>query len=86
MNCQEILDKICDYIDKELDPSICDDIEKHIKDCEPCVAFINTVKKTVELFKRTGEEPPEIPKPVSSNLRSYLNENISGDEEPTTQG
>ncbi|VAX15583.1 hypothetical protein MNBD_NITROSPINAE03-684 [hydrothermal vent metagenome] len=72
MNCQDILDKICDYIDKELDPAICKDIEDHIEDCEPCVAFINTVKKTVDLFKKTGQEPPDIPEPVSSNLMSFL--------------
>lgn len=76
MNCQDILDKICDYIDKDLDPAICTDIEEHIEDCEPCVAFINTIKKTVELFKSAGQEPPNIPKPVSSNLKSFLKDNI----------
>ena len=76
MNCQEILEKICDYIDKDMDPALCEEFEKHMDDCQPCVAFINTVKKTVELFGAAGQLPPEIPKPVSANLRNYLKENI----------
>lgn len=76
MNCQDILEKICDYIDKDLDPAICKDIEDHIEDCEPCVAFINTIKKTVELFGGAGQEPPIIPKPVSINLKSFLKNHI----------
>ena len=77
MNCQEILEKIGDYIDRDIDPSLCEEIEKHIENCEPCVAFINTLKKTVELFGQTTQAPPGIPEPVSANLKSYLKENIA---------
>lgn len=75
MKCQEIFEKISDYIDRDLDPGICDEIENHIRDCEPCVAFLNTLKKTVELF-RGGIPDKEIPQPVSSNLMQFLKENI----------
>ena len=75
MNCKEIFDRLGDYLDKELDPHLCDEIEEHIKDCEPCIAFINTLRKTVELFRGAGQNE-NIPEPVSSNLIQFLKENI----------
>lgn len=80
MKCEEILDKISEYIDQELDPSLCQEIEKHIEDCEPCVAFVNTLKKTVALFKSSAESQPDVPENVSENLKSFLKENIDKDE------
>lgn len=80
MKCEEILDKISEYIDQELDPSLCLEIEKHIEDCEPCVAFVNTLKKTVALFKNSAEIQRDIPGNVSENLKSFLKENIEKDE------
>ena len=77
MNCMDILDKLSDYLDKELDPSLCQEIEKHVEDCEPCIAFINTLKKTVSLFNGQKEAGPEIPKPVSTNLKDFLKDNIA---------
>ncbi|MBI4827740.1 MAG: zf-HC2 domain-containing protein [Nitrospinae bacterium] len=77
MNCLDILEKIGDYVDKELDPTLCVEIEKHLEDCDPCVAFVNTLKKTVELFNRAKISENSIPEPVSSKLRGFLKENIS---------
>ncbi|MGK7345513.1 MAG: anti-sigma factor family protein [Candidatus Nitrospinota bacterium M3_3B_026] len=80
MRCEEIFQKIGDYLDKDLDPHICEEIEDHIKDCEPCVAFINTLKKTVELFQ-VAKEDETIPEPVSSNLLRFLKKNIETESE-----
>ena len=77
MNCLDILEKIGDYVDKELDPALCGEIERHLEDCDPCVAFVNTLKKTVELFNRAKISENSIPEPVSSKLRGFLKENIS---------
>ncbi|MDH5636996.1 MAG: zf-HC2 domain-containing protein [Nitrospinota bacterium] len=76
MKCTDILEKISDYLDKELDPSICKEIESHVKDCEPCIAFLNTMRKTVELFNDAGKKETEIPGPVSDKLMSFLKQNV----------
>ena len=39
MGCKEILEKLSEYIDGELDPKICQDLEHHMKDCNPCLLF-----------------------------------------------
>ncbi len=77
MNCQELLEKISEYIDKDIDPTLCQEIEEHVEDCEPCVAFINTLKKTVEMFEGYAEQSQNIPAPISKSLKDYLRENLN---------
>ncbi|MDH4185126.1 MAG: zf-HC2 domain-containing protein [Nitrospinota bacterium] len=81
MKCSEILEKISAYLDKELDPALCQEIENHVHDCEPCVAFLNTMKKTVELYNAVGREEPPIPEQVSGKLLNFLKKNA-----PPAQG
>ena len=71
LSCREILEKLSDYIDEELDPSICDEVEKHMDGCSPCIAFLNTLKKTVKLYNTAGEEV-SIPEEVSRDLHDFL--------------
>jgi anti-sigma factor RsiW len=82
MKCKEIFDKLSDYIDKELDDHLCEEIESHVKDCEPCVAFINTLRKTVELFHTTAKDgTSSIPTPVSNNLMDFLKKELASEDE-----
>lgn len=74
LSCREILERLSDYIDEELDPSICDEIEKHMDGCSPCIAFLNTLKKTVKLYNTAGCEVT-IPEDVSSDLHAFLRAN-----------
>ena len=71
MSCREILDNLSSYIDAELDPSLCEEIERHMDGCSPCVAFLNTLKKTVVLYRCCGEES-EIPQEVHIDLHRFL--------------
>ena len=73
LSCREILERLSEYIDEELDPGICDDIENHMSGCSPCVAFMNTLKKTVKLYNKAGSEVV-IPEEVSQDLHKYLRE------------
>jgi anti-sigma factor RsiW len=71
LSCREILENLSAYIDAELDPSLCDEIEQHMQDCNPCVAFLNTLKKTVVLYKYRGKEEG-IPEEVHLDLHRFL--------------
>jgi len=57
LGCKEILEKLSEYIDGELDPKICQDLEQHMKDCNPCLLFIDSLKKTITLYKYASAEP-----------------------------
>ncbi|MFH0872766.1 MAG: zf-HC2 domain-containing protein [bacterium] len=72
MHCKDLLEAISDYVDGELDESLCADIEEHLKNCEPCRVVIDTTRKTITLFKENL--PYEIPQPVQDRLQRVLRE------------
>jgi anti-sigma factor RsiW len=45
--CREMLERLSEYLDGELNPSVCAGIESHMADCEPCVAFLRSLRHTV---------------------------------------
>jgi anti-sigma factor RsiW len=57
-------------LDAELTPNDCAAIEHHIADCPPCVEFVNSLKKSVELC-RSSVTAPEAP-PLSDEVRQRL--------------
>ena len=71
LTCKQILERLSDYIDEELDPSLCDEVEDHMVGCSPCIAFMSTLKKTVKLYNTAGQEV-EIPNDVRDNLHDFL--------------
>ncbi len=81
LSCQEILENLSAYIDAELDPSLCAEIEAHMEGCNPCVAFLNTLKKTVILYKYSGCAEEEVPQEVHIDLHRFLREKCREDVE-----
>ena len=71
MKCREMLRHLSDYIDGDLEAAIRRRIDSHMKDCKPCVAFINTLKKTVGVLKRQPRAA------LTSSLRSRLRQRLS---------
>jgi anti-sigma factor RsiW len=76
MECKEMLKELSEYIDGELDPSLCAELECHMKDCHPCLIFINTLKKTLSLYKYAASEP--LPKEVHLRLHDFLKKRCQG--------
>jgi len=46
-NCKYLLDSLSEYIDGELNQSICDEIDRHLEECDDCRIVVNTLEKTV---------------------------------------
>lgn len=61
--CKQIFADLSDYLDDELDDSLCDELEKHIEGCEPCVAFLASLEKTIE---QCHNEPNPLPDPAAA--------------------
>lgn len=77
MSCREIFENLSAYIDEELDPDLCGEIEDHVKGCNPCVAFLNTLKKTVVLYKYSRADDP-VPEKVHIDLHRFLRQSCLG--------
>lgn len=69
--CHDLLRSLSDYVDGTLDQSICDEIEKHMSDCEHCQIVIDTLRKTVELYRMLPAPP--LPDDVHERLLLRLN-------------
>jgi len=52
--CKDVFALLSQYLDQELSPDLCEQIEAHIANCPPCVEFLESLKKTVALCKRLG--------------------------------
>ena len=68
--CKNLLSQLSDYIDGDLEESLCAEIERHMEDCPDCQAVVNTLEKTVELYRST--ERTEVPPDVQSRLFKVL--------------
>ena len=65
--CQQLLGSLSEYIDGELQAELCAVLEAHLQDCENCRIVVNTLRKTIELYKETST-PDELPGAVRERL------------------
>ena len=72
MRCRQVVDKISEYLDGELDPELVQELERHLEHCEDCRIVVDTTHKTVEIFYRT--EPAALPEDVRERLNQMFTE------------
>ncbi len=73
MECRKLLSELSNYIDHDIDPAICEQIEKHIDGCSPCQVFIETLRDTVRIFKENCPQK-DVPEEAKKKLREKLKE------------
>lgn len=39
--------ELSNYLDEELDDSLCEELEKHLEGCRPCNIFLATLEATI---------------------------------------
>ena len=72
-DCMKIFERLSEYIDRELDQEECLVFEEHIKNCRPCLDFLETLHSTVKLCKQLdSQETYRIPRDVSIKLHEFL--------------
>jgi anti-sigma factor RsiW len=68
--CKEVFALLSEYLNLELPPDACQEIETHLAGCPPCIEFAESLRKTVELCRRY--RPTELPGPLGRNARDQL--------------
>ena len=68
--CKEIFSLLSDYLNLELPPDACQEIETHLAGCPPCIEFAESLRKTIELCRRY--RPTELPEPIGQKAREQL--------------
>ncbi len=52
-NCAEVLDRVYEFLDNELDTASCDTIRQHLADCEPCLEQYDVEQAVQALVARS---------------------------------
>ncbi len=68
--CKEVFSMLSEYLNLELPPETCQEIEAHLAGCAPCIEFAESLRKTVELCR--AYRPAELPKPIGNEARAQL--------------
>ncbi len=70
-HCRQIFAALSEYLDGELPATNCRELERHLKGCKPCLAFLASLKTTVQACRNL--RAPRVPRP-SSRVRAALRE------------
>lgn len=74
-SCRSLLISLSDYVDGTLGEQLCDDLERHLLNCEDCRIVVDTLRKTIYLVHASTE-----PKPVPDDVRQRLFQRLDLDE------
>jgi len=78
--CKQLMSNLSDYLDGDLQPELCVTIAEHMKNCENCRIVVNTLRKTIEIYKNTPSNT-ELPEDVRERLflKLHLDEYLKKD-------
>ena len=65
--CRHLLGSLSEYVDGELEASVCAEIERHLQECEKCRIVIDSLNKTITLYKTTSQQT-SVPEGVRERL------------------
>ncbi len=66
MKCTDVYLFICDNLDQKLDSPQCREIKRHLESCPDCSAYLDSVKKTVQLYRNVTI--PHVPSAIHKKL------------------
>jgi anti-sigma factor (TIGR02949 family) len=70
--CKKYVSGLSDYIDGELSPDLCAELERHMAGCERCRIVVDTTRKTIELYQSNSDQE-KTPQEVRERLYKRLN-------------
>ena len=79
--CKKNFERISEYLDGELGPDDCQQIEQHLKECPECQDCFDALKKTIDLCRKSARE--EIPEEMRKRLRSKLRDCLGDHQLPS---
>ena len=58
-SCKALFAQLSNYLDEQLDDSMCDELGKHLDGCEPCQAFLSSLEKSIQQCRMAPNESPD---------------------------
>jgi anti-sigma factor RsiW len=70
LTCRDLIGLLLDYLESALPPDVAAEFERHLQDCAPCRAYLQTYRRAQRL---TGEVTrAEMPPELRDRLRQLL--------------
>lgn len=67
--CREVFAALSEFLDGTLPPTTCRSLEDHLRECKPCLAYLETLKSTIHACREYKVQ--DIP-PPSEKVREAL--------------
>ena len=74
MNCKGLVRELSEYLDGNLDPTLAQELARHLEHCEDCRLVVDTTRKTISLF--CNQEPAPLPDDVHDRLHQALEKRL----------
>jgi len=55
-HCHDLIETLSDYVDGSLSPMLCEELERHLRECPNCRIVVNTLRKTIELYQKEARQ------------------------------
>lgn len=77
--CRDVFEMLSEYLDCELPVDTCEQLEQHIADCAPCVEFVESLRKSVSVYReyRPEENPPALTAEAKDRLSKAYREMLA---------
>lgn len=74
VTCREAIAILADYLEAALTPETLEALERHLHDCPPCVAYVNTYRRTRDLT--AAAQRMAMPPEMRERVRRFLLERL----------
>jgi anti-sigma factor RsiW len=66
--CVALFAKLSEYMDGELEPAVCAEVEDHMADCDRCREFLESLRRAVAHV--ASMDAPELPEDLKRDILS----------------
>jgi hypothetical protein len=70
LTCEDLIGLLLEYLEGALAPEVVADFDRHLQDCAPCRAYLETYKRTRQLTGAVTRV--EMPSELKDRLRQLL--------------
>jgi RNA polymerase sigma-70 factor (ECF subfamily) len=67
--CKAMFAELSNYLDEQLDDSLCEELERHLGSCEPCKVFLSSLEATIKQCRKLPAENPDREKAAELRTR-----------------
>jgi RNA polymerase sigma-70 factor (ECF subfamily) len=73
-DCGRVFALLSEYLDQELAPAKCEELEEHLRGCPECIQFVQSLKRSVQLchrYRNCGPARPVDPEVMAGFRHAY---------------